>query len=167
MSSCATPPRYLNPSRDLLAMAICMATLAPAFADDSSSSPQNTASSTLELGATEITSTQLGSITEGSNSYTTGAMSTATKLPLTMRETPQAVTVITRQRMDDQAMTSINDVVKATPDCSSTSPAAPAGRLTLRAGSTSTTSCTTASRAATTVCRSAPSRTWRCSTGWR
>jgi len=32
-----------------------------------------------------------------------------------MRETPQATTVITRQRMDDQAMTSINDVVNATP----------------------------------------------------
>ncbi|MHA6576151.1 TonB-dependent siderophore receptor [Pseudomonas yamanorum] len=115
MSSRALPQRYFNPSRDLLAMTICMATLAPAFADDNSSAPQTTAPSTLELGATEITSTQLGSVTEGSNSYTTGAMSTATKLPLTMRETPQAVTVITRQRMDDQAMTSINDVVRATP----------------------------------------------------
>ncbi|MDY0831178.1 TonB-dependent siderophore receptor [Pseudomonas sp. SED1] len=115
MSSRALPQRYFNPSRDLLAMTICMATLAPAFADDNSSAPETAAPSTLELGATEITSTQPGSVTEGSNSYTTGAMSTATKLPLTMRETPQAVTVITRQRMDDQAMTSINDVVRATP----------------------------------------------------
>jgi outer membrane receptor for ferric coprogen and ferric-rhodotorulic acid len=77
--------------------------------------PETSRPTTLELGATEITSTQLGSTTEGTSSYTTGAMSTATKLPLTMRETPQAVTVITRQRMDDQAMTSINDVVNATP----------------------------------------------------
>src|SRR5690606_30992619 len=34
--------------------------------------------------------------TEGTHSYTTGSMSTATRLNLSMRETPQAVTVITR-----------------------------------------------------------------------
>ncbi|WP_223472287.1 MULTISPECIES: TonB-dependent siderophore receptor [unclassified Pseudomonas] len=112
MSTCATPPRHFTPARNLLAMAICMATLAPAFADDNSTTPP----ATLELDATEVSgSGQLGSTTEGTESYTTGAMSTATKLPLTMRETPQAVTVITRQRMDDQVMTDINDVVKATP----------------------------------------------------
>lgn len=53
--------------------------------------------------------------TEGTGSYTTHATSTATKLPLSLRETPQSATVITRQRMDDQAMTSIVDVVKHTP----------------------------------------------------
>ncbi|MBO9547865.1 TonB-dependent siderophore receptor [Pseudomonas sp.] len=95
------------PTRNLLAMAVCMAIATPALAED--------APTILELGATEISSDTLGSTTEGSGSYTTGSMSTATKLPLSMRETPQAVTVITRQRMDDQAMTSINDVVKATP----------------------------------------------------
>ena len=113
--SCVTPLRFFNPSRDLLAMAICMATLTPALAEDSSAGQEKPGSTTLELGATEVTSTQLGSTTEGSSSYTTGSMSTATKLPMTMRETPQAVTVITRQRMDDLAMTDINDVVKATP----------------------------------------------------
>jgi outer membrane receptor for ferric coprogen and ferric-rhodotorulic acid len=95
------------PARNLLAMAVCMAIVTPALAED--------APTTLELGATEISSDALGSTTEGSGSYTTGSMSTATKLPMSMRETPQAVTVITRQRMDDQAMTSVNDVVKATP----------------------------------------------------
>ncbi|MFJ4064546.1 TonB-dependent siderophore receptor [Pseudomonas sp. NPDC089996] len=94
-------------ARNLLAMAVYMAIATPALAEDTPT--------TLELGATEISSQALGSTTEGSGSYTTGSMSTATKLPLSMRETPQAVTVITRQRMDDQAMTSINDVVKATP----------------------------------------------------
>jgi len=111
----ATPLCYFNASRDLLAMAICMAALSPALADDSSAAQEKSKPATLELGATEISSGPLGSITEGSDSYTTGIMSTATKLPLTMRETPQATTVITRQRMDDQAMTSINDVVRFTP----------------------------------------------------
>ncbi|UHC81236.1 TonB-dependent siderophore receptor [Pseudomonas sp. NIBR-H-19] len=109
--------RRSNLSPNLLAMAICMAGVAPALADEPKpSTPEKTAApATLELGATEIGATQMSSTTEGSESYTTGPMQTATKLSLTMRETPQAVTVITRQRMDDQGMTSINDVVRGTP----------------------------------------------------
>jgi outer membrane receptor for ferric coprogen and ferric-rhodotorulic acid len=110
-----TSHRSFNPSRNILAVAVCMATLNPAMAEDSAAGQETSGAAAVELNATAITTSQLGSTTEGSNSYTTGAMSTATKLPLTMRETPQAVTVITRQRMDDQAMTSINDVVRATP----------------------------------------------------
>lgn len=108
------PPRCFAAPRNHLALAICMATMAPALAQQSSEAPDS-AVGVMELGATEITNTQLGSTTEGSRSYTTGAMSTATKLPMTMRETPQAVTVITRQRMDDMGMTSINDAIDATP----------------------------------------------------
>ena len=111
----SAPSSRFSPSRNLLTMAICMASIPYVLAEDSSQAAGNTNATTVELGAIEITKTQLGSTTEGSQSYTTGAMSTATKLPLTLRETPQAVTVITRQRMDDQAMTSINDVVQATP----------------------------------------------------
>ncbi|VVN58562.1 Ferripyoverdine receptor [Pseudomonas fluorescens] len=92
----------------LIALAVCLATSHALAAE--------APATTLELGATQISGEQqLGETTEGTQSYTTGAMKTATKLPLTLRETPQAVTVITRQRMDDQAMTSINDVVNATP----------------------------------------------------
>lgn len=103
----AAPPRRF--ALNLLALAVCLSTLPHAMADDQQPP------ATLELGATEISDNRLGSTTEGSTSYTTGAMNTATKLPLTMRETPQAVTVITRQRMDDQNMTSINDVARYTP----------------------------------------------------
>ena len=113
--SCPTPQRRFSPSRTLLASAICMASMAHAVAEEAVKPKDGAQSTVMELGATEVSSERLGSTTEGSRSYTTGAMATATKLPLTMRETPQAVTVITRQRMDDQAMTSINDVVKATP----------------------------------------------------
>ncbi|UZE14338.1 TonB-dependent siderophore receptor [Pseudomonas sp. B21-053] len=97
-------------SPGLLAIAIYFASTHAAIAAETATPP-----ATLELDATNITSEQLGATTEGTGSYTTGPMQTATKLPLTMRETPQAVTVITRQRMDDQAMTSVNDVVKNTP----------------------------------------------------
>lgn len=52
--------------------------------------------------------------TEGSGSYTTPSTNTSTKLALSVRETPQSVSVITRQRMDDQVMLSVTDVLKQT-----------------------------------------------------
>lgn len=61
----------------------------------------------VELGATSISGSQLGATSEGTGSYTTGSTATATKLALTPRETPQSVTVITRQQMDDQGLTSV------------------------------------------------------------
>lgn len=53
--------------------------------------------------------------TEGSQSYTTDIMSTATRLNLSMRETPQAVTVITNEQIKDQGLSTVNDVVQAAP----------------------------------------------------
>ncbi|MEJ5865459.1 TonB-dependent siderophore receptor [Pseudomonas farsensis] len=72
-------------------------------------------SNAVQLGATNITSQGLGSVTENSGSYTTGSSNTATKFNLSPRETPQSTSVITRQRMDDQGMTTLSDVVKNTP----------------------------------------------------
>ncbi|WP_026804343.1 TonB-dependent siderophore receptor [Aliarcobacter lanthieri] len=42
-----------------------------------------------------------GSITEDTNSYTTGSMNTATKLDLSIRETPQSVKVLTQEYLQD------------------------------------------------------------------
>jgi outer membrane receptor for ferric coprogen and ferric-rhodotorulic acid len=75
---------------------------------------QRASSDSLELSATEITSQRSEATTENTGSYTTGSMNTATKLPLSIRETPQSVSVITRQRMDDQGMTTLSDVVRNT-----------------------------------------------------
>ncbi|GAB1618301.1 TonB-dependent siderophore receptor [Pseudomonas sp. NGC7] len=72
----------------------------------------------LELGATSINATGLGATTEGTGSYTTGQSSTATKLPLTLRETPQSISVVTRQRMDDQGLNDITEVLQQTPGLS-------------------------------------------------
>lgn len=56
--------------------------------------------------------TTLDATTEGTGSYTTGATSASTGLTLSLRETPQSVTVITRQRMEDQGLTQMMDVVQ-------------------------------------------------------
>lgn len=53
--------------------------------------------------------------TEGSGSFTSKSMSTATKLSLSQRETPQAVTVMTRERLEEQGLKTLNDVVQNTP----------------------------------------------------
>jgi outer membrane receptor for ferric coprogen and ferric-rhodotorulic acid len=69
----------------------------------------------VELGATQISANQLGTITEGSGSYTPGTIATATRLVLTPRETPQSISVVTRQAMDDFGLNSIDDVMRHTP----------------------------------------------------
>ena len=69
----------------------------------------------LQLGATQVITNQLGTVTEGTGSYTPGAISTATRLVLTPRETPQSISVITRQHMDDFALDNVDDVMRHTP----------------------------------------------------
>ncbi|WP_426149907.1 TonB-dependent siderophore receptor [Pseudomonas sp. DC3000-4b1] len=75
----------------------------------------------IDLGTIEVSAkapaviTSDSAATEGTGSYTTGSMNTATKLPLSVRETPQSVSVVTRQRMDDQGMNDLYDVVRYAP----------------------------------------------------
>ena len=73
------------------------------------------ASSGLELDATQVTANQLGTVTEGTGSYTPGTIATATRLVLTPRETPQSISVVTRQVMDDFGLKSVDDVMRHTP----------------------------------------------------
>lgn len=72
----------------------------------------------IELDATNINADGFGATTEGTGSYTTGQSSTATKLALTLRETPQSISVITRQRMDDQGLSDMTEVLQQTPGLS-------------------------------------------------
>jgi len=74
-----------------------------------------TVSGAMELGATEVSANQIGTITEGTGSYTPGSIATATRMVLTPRETPQSISVVTRQAMADFGLTSIDDVMRHTP----------------------------------------------------
>lgn len=51
---------------------------------------------------------------EYTGDYAPEATTTSMKMPLSLRETPQAVTVVTRQQMDDFAQNDINDVLSGT-----------------------------------------------------
>ncbi len=67
------------------------------------------------LPAVQVSTDALDGTTEGTGSYTTRATATATKLQMSLRETPQAVTVITRERIQDQGLATVNDVVQNAP----------------------------------------------------
>ncbi|MDD0840191.1 TonB-dependent siderophore receptor [Curvibacter sp. HBC61] len=49
--------------------------------------------------------------TEGTGAYTVRAASTATRLDLSLRDTPQSISVITRSQMDDFGLRSANEVL--------------------------------------------------------
>ncbi len=57
-------------------------------------------------------------VTGRTDGYQTGDTNTATKLPLTLRETPQSVTVFTRERIQDFNLITIADVLEQTPGVS-------------------------------------------------
>ncbi|MBK0111581.1 MULTISPECIES: TonB-dependent siderophore receptor [unclassified Delftia] len=56
-----------------------------------------------------------GSTTEGTDSYTTASSSSSTRLNLAPQETPQALTVMTRQRLEDLGTTRLSDMLEAAP----------------------------------------------------
>ncbi|MFW0713988.1 TonB-dependent siderophore receptor [Aliarcobacter butzleri] len=56
--------------------------------------------------------------TEETGSYTLGSINTATKLNMSLKETPQSLSVITKQRIEDQGLKSITEVLEQTPGIS-------------------------------------------------
>lgn len=69
------------------------------------------------LGTVTVTAqADTGGASEGTGSYTQkGPSRTATGLNLSLRETPQSVSVMTRQRMDDFKLETLTDVMEQTP----------------------------------------------------
>ncbi|WP_437880175.1 TonB-dependent siderophore receptor [Pseudomonas sp. LRF_L74] len=68
----------------------------------------------LEIGVVSISGKAPGSTTEGTGSYTTYSTSSSTRLNLSPQDTPQSITVLTRQRMEDQKLDNIIDALNAT-----------------------------------------------------
>lgn len=80
---------------------------------------EHTSQHAMTLPAVTVTGRSDAATTEGTGTYTTGETAAATRLPLSLQETPQAVTVITRQRMDDQQLNSVQAVLDNTTGVSS------------------------------------------------
>ncbi|WP_175652817.1 TonB-dependent siderophore receptor [Pseudomonas sp. Marseille-P9899] len=76
--------------------------------------PAPTGSSALELGATSIEGRLDAVTTEGSGSYTSPVTSIG-KGTKRVKDIPQSVSVVTRQRMDEQNLRSVTDALAQTP----------------------------------------------------
>ncbi|MDH1703133.1 TonB-dependent siderophore receptor [Comamonas terrigena] len=62
----------------------------------------------------ELPTVRVVGATEGTGSYTTELSNTATKLNLSLRETPQSISVMTHKRMEDQGLTDVTQVLDQT-----------------------------------------------------
>lgn len=86
----------------------------PSLADSSQTPAASSAVGTLPIVNVTANAQADQSVTQGSGSYTANSASTSTKLPLPLRETPQSVTAVTREKMDDFNQTNINQVLDST-----------------------------------------------------
>ena len=112
-------PAALRP----LALAVHMLAVGIAFAAPSVQAVQAVqvgqaeAEDAVTLAPLEVTATvprERSAVTEDTQSYTVDAARTATPLSMSLRETPQSVTVVTQQRIEDQDLQTITDVVNNT-----------------------------------------------------
>ncbi|MBC8996894.1 TonB-dependent siderophore receptor [Pseudomonas sp. N40(2020)] len=98
-----------------LTLGLCGAALSPDLLAESEAEKQSEPAATaLELASTSVTAQGLGSNTENTDAYTTGAMSTATRMNLSIKETPQSVSVVTRQQMDDFKLGTLSEAMGQT-----------------------------------------------------
>lgn len=98
-----------------LTLGLCGAALSPDLLAETDVEQQpEPASTALELASTNVTAQGLGTTTENTDAYTTGAMSTATRLNLSIKETPQSVSVVTRQQMDDFKLGTLSEAMSQT-----------------------------------------------------
>ncbi|MBV4458212.1 TonB-dependent siderophore receptor [Pseudomonas sp. COR58] len=98
-----------------LTLGLCSAALSPdLLAETETEQRPETDAPALELAATSVTAQGLGSTTEHTGAYTTGAMSTATRLNLSIKDTPQSMSVVTRQQMDDFKLGTLSEAMSQT-----------------------------------------------------
>lgn len=103
-------PKY-TPSTALL----CSLTFT-ALAGQAVAAEKNVADSeATKLAPIEVVDGKLGATTEGTGSYTTGSSDTSTRLALSLRDTPQSVSVVGVQQMEDHNLTTLLDVIEQTP----------------------------------------------------
>lgn len=78
--------------------------------------PADTSGAAL-LPAVNVSASAGGLVTEGSGSYTAQAMTVASKMDMSLKETPRSISVITHQQLKDQGLDGQNmvDVLRYTP----------------------------------------------------
>ena len=98
-----------------LSACLLLAASPPLYAETSQSHPPRSLETIDVTAAPSGGDYDAGMTTEGRDSYTTDATNTATRMVLSPRETPQSVTVITREQMEDFGLNSVAEVMQRTP----------------------------------------------------
>lgn len=102
---------------NVLALALTAVWMGSAYAQSvpAAGSSDGSSVTTDVLPAVTVTSTrEVDATTEGSGSYGAQAATIAGKVPQKLQEIPNSVSVVTRQRMDDQNMTTLDDALRYT-----------------------------------------------------
>ena len=102
----------MNKKRKMILMSFCVLMLLGSQLFAVQNSEKTTVLEEIKVSENNLI---LNSVTEEIGSYTIGVTSTATKLDLSLRETPQSVLVFTRQRLEDQNITSYQELLSKTP----------------------------------------------------
>jgi len=110
--------RHFQPNYLLIASSLLMYSTGVRAEVESNSydAAQQKDSATQVLKTIQISAdTEKKATTEGNHSYTTKEMGTSTKLPLSIRETPQSVTVISRQQIEDRNFVTLDQAMELAP----------------------------------------------------
>ncbi|MCJ9710648.1 TonB-dependent receptor plug domain-containing protein, partial [Bordetella hinzii] len=111
--------RAARPSRSLV-HTLNTALLCSVFVPPQAAAQRAADDEVAQLPAVSVTGREITGTTEGTQAYTTDAMSTATGLTLSPRETPQSVSVVTRQQIEDQGLTDTGAILATAPGISVT-----------------------------------------------
>ncbi|RZT39414.1 TonB-dependent siderophore receptor [Cupriavidus agavae] len=77
--------------------------------------PAGAAGSETILPTVSVTGQAAEPPSEATGAYTTETATIGSKLPASLKETPQSISVITRQRMEDQNLTTLDEVLRQVP----------------------------------------------------
>lgn len=108
-----TPVRFFAPRLRPLAATALAALSCGSFSAAHAQTAAPAASTTTTTTLQEVKVTDTGTASEGNGLYTVKSISIG-KTEQSLKETPQSVSVITRQRLDDQNFTKLEDAVKQT-----------------------------------------------------
>ncbi|MCG2606505.1 MAG: TonB-dependent receptor plug domain-containing protein, partial [Achromobacter sp.] len=116
----AAQPRRVRPLVHAIQTALLCSALAHQQAGAQTAASAGSSGDVAQLPAVTVSGAGIPGTTEGTHSYTTDAMNTATGLTLSPRETPQSVSVVTRQQIEDQGLRDTGSILASAPGISVT-----------------------------------------------
>lgn len=104
----------LNAVTQAIYTTVCLTVLSPVVHAEKTAAEELVQLPTITLVADQHDTTQ-GQITEGTGSFKAKSSRSSTRLKLDIKETPQSVSVVTREQIEQRNLNIIDDVLDATP----------------------------------------------------